>query len=50
MYQLGLLGASPSDDIGRLIALTLCCAFFGMSFAIPLRKWYILKQKLVFPT
>lgn len=25
-------------------------AFYGMCFAIPLRKWYILKQKLVFPT
>ncbi|KAL8292838.1 hypothetical protein RQP46_000532 [Phenoliferia psychrophenolica] len=50
MYQLDLLGKSPEDDIGRLIGFTACCAFYGMAFAIPLRRWYILKQKLVFPT
>lgn len=66
MYQLGLLSASPTQDLGRLIAFTACCAFYGMMFAIPLRKWYvlvcgksdtadrarryILRQKLVFPT
>ena len=44
LYQLGLLSKTPKDDIGRLIAFTAACAFFGMSFAIPLRKWYILKQ------
>ncbi|MCJ1436204.1 hypothetical protein MMC27_005582 [Xylographa pallens] len=49
-YQLGLLGASPQADFGRLITFTFCCAFYGMAFAIPLRKFYILKQKLVFPS
>lgn len=29
---------------------TMCCAYFGMFFAIPLRKFYILKQKLPFPS
>jgi uncharacterized oligopeptide transporter (OPT) family protein len=50
MYQLNLLGESPSADMGRLLAFTACCAFYGMVFAIPLRSWYVLKQKLVFPT
>lgn len=50
MYQLGLLSQSPSQDIGRLLAFTACAAFFGMSFAIPLRRFYILRLKLVFPT
>ena len=49
-YQLGLLGASPKDDFGKLITFTMCCAYYGMFFAIPLRKFYILKQKLVFPS
>ncbi|KAL8284034.1 hypothetical protein RQP46_005147 [Phenoliferia psychrophenolica] len=50
MYQLGLLSPTPKEDFGKLIALTFVSAFYGMMFAIPLRKWYILKQKLVFPT
>lgn len=49
-YQLGLLGASPKDDFGRLVTFTLAAAYFGMFFAIPLRRFYILKQKLVFPS
>ncbi len=49
-YQLGLLGKSPKDDFAKLITFTACCAYYGMFFAIPLRKFYILKQKLVFPT
>lgn len=49
-YQLGLLGATPKDDIGRLFTFTICCAFFGLAFSIPLRKFYVLKLKLVFPS
>ena len=49
-YQLGLLSATPSQDIGRLFTFTICCAFFGLAFSIPLRKFYILKLKLVFPS
>ncbi|KAF9239494.1 hypothetical protein BU15DRAFT_61998 [Melanogaster broomeanus] len=48
-YQLGLLSTHPKDDLGRLITFTICCAFFGLSFTQPLRKFYILKLKLVFP-
>jgi uncharacterized oligopeptide transporter (OPT) family protein len=49
-YQLGLLSLHPKDDIGRLFTFTICCAFFGLSFTQPLRKFYILKLKLVFPS
>ena len=50
MYRLGLLSLLPKQDIGRLIALTACAGFFGVFFVIPLRKYYIVKQKLTFPT
>lgn len=40
MYQLGLL-STPSHDIGRLFLLTAITAFYGLFFAIPLRKYYI---------
>ncbi|KIJ08733.1 hypothetical protein PAXINDRAFT_88433 [Paxillus involutus ATCC 200175] len=49
-YQLGLLSTHPKDDLGRLITFTICCAFFGLTFTQPLRKFYILKLKLVFPS
>ncbi len=49
MYRLGLLD-DPSKDIGKLIALTACAGFFGVFFVIPLRKYYIVHQKLTFPT
>lgn len=41
---------SPKEDFGRLITFTIACAYFGMFFAQPLRKFYILKQKLAFPS
>ena len=47
-YQLGLLN-TPKEDFGKLCTFTLACAYYGMFFAIPLRKLYILKQKLPFP-
>lgn len=50
MYRLGLLSPHPSSDFGRLIALTVSCGYFGVFFVIPLRTYFILKQRLVFPT
>lgn len=50
MYQLGLLGAKPSDDFGKLLGFGFAVAFYGMTFAIPLRSFFILRQRLVFPT
>jgi len=49
MYRLGLLG-DPANDFGKLIGLTATAAFFGVFFVIPLRKYYIVHQKLSFPT
>ncbi|EPS99458.1 OPT oligopeptide transporter [Fomitopsis schrenkii] len=49
-YQLGLLGANPSADFGRLITFTICCAYVGIFFTMPLRRLYILKLKLTFPS
>jgi uncharacterized oligopeptide transporter (OPT) family protein len=48
MYALQLL-STPSQDFGKLIGLGVVCGFYGMFFAIPLRKFYILRQRLVFP-
>ncbi|KAF8069127.1 oligopeptide transporter, partial [Lyophyllum atratum] len=50
MYRLNLLSELPEQDIGKLIALTTCAGFFGVFFVIPLRKYYIVHQKLTFPT
>jgi len=50
MYRLGLLSALPQEDFGKLVALTFSCGFFGLFFAIPLRQYFIVKQKLTFPT
>ncbi|KAF8155992.1 oligopeptide transporter [Crassisporium funariophilum] len=50
MYRLGLLSDNPSKDFGKLVALTTCAGFFGVFFVIPLRKYYIIHQKLTFPT
>jgi hypothetical protein len=50
MYRLELLSPLPQQDIGRLIALTVCAGFFGVFFVIPLRRYYIINQKLTFPT
>lgn len=49
MYRLGLL-KDPQADFARLFTFCFCSAFYACFFAIPLRKFYILKQKLVFPT
>jgi uncharacterized oligopeptide transporter (OPT) family protein len=50
MYRLQLLSDNPIKDIGRLLALTACAGFFGVFFVIPLRKYFIVHQKLTFPT
>lgn len=50
MYRLDLLSDLPEKDFGKLIALTTCAGFFGVFFVIPLRKYYIVHQKLTFPT
>lgn len=50
MYQIGLFSVRPADDIGVLIGFVMSTAFYGMTFAVPLRAFFILRQKLTFPT
>ncbi|TBU37715.1 OPT oligopeptide transporter [Dichomitus squalens] len=50
MYRLNLLSPLPKQDIDKLVAVTACAGFFGVFFVIPLRKYYIVRQKLTFPT
>lgn len=50
IYRLNLLSVFPKDDVGKLIALTATAGFFGVFFVIPLRRYYIVHQKLTFPT
>ncbi|KAI9011102.1 OPT oligopeptide transporter protein-domain-containing protein, partial [Gaertneriomyces semiglobifer] len=50
MYRLKLLGEGPEKDIGKIIALTFITAYYGLFFAVPLRRYFILKKKLVFPS
>lgn len=56
MYNLGLLDPNKNvhNDLGRIYTLTLIGSFFGLFFAIPLRKFFIInvarELKLIFPT
>jgi uncharacterized oligopeptide transporter (OPT) family protein len=54
MYQLDLLSKNPKDDFPRVITLTLVCSFFGLFFAVPLRKFFIIKVarelRLIYPS
>jgi len=54
MYQLGLLSEQPRDDFARIITLTLVCSFFGLFFAVPLRKFFIIQVarelRLIYPS
>lgn len=54
MYRLGLLSKDPVSDFGRILCVTLVCAFFGLFAAVPLRKFFVInvarELNLVFPT
>ncbi|KAI0124030.1 OPT oligopeptide transporter protein-domain-containing protein [Xylariales sp. AK1849] len=54
MYQLNLMSENPKTDFAKIITLTLICSFFGLCFAIPLRKFFIVNMardlRLIFPT
>lgn len=54
MYQLGLMGANPKEDFGRILAITVVCALFGLFAAVPLRKFFVInvarELNLVFPS
>lgn len=54
MYRLNLLSDNPKDDFGRILTITVVCAFFGLFAAVPLRKFFIInvarELNLVFPS
>ncbi|KAI0034683.1 oligopeptide transporter [Vararia minispora EC-137] len=50
IYRLNLLSEKPQQDFGRLVALTVASGFYGIFFVIPLRRQFIVRQKLTFPT
>lgn len=53
MYRLNLLN-NPRDDFPRILTLTLVCSTFGLFFAVPLRKFFIInvarELRLIFPS
>jgi hypothetical protein len=54
MYRLSLMSENPKDDFGRILTITLVCAFFGLFAAVPLRKFFIInvarELNLIFPS
>ncbi|KAJ9085042.1 hypothetical protein DSO57_1017733 [Entomophthora muscae] len=49
MFRLGLM--PPLQECWQRFYLwTLAAAFYGMCFAVPLRSYFVIKQKLVFPS
>ncbi|CAO3680517.1 unnamed protein product [Rhizopus microsporus] len=49
MYKLGLM-TTPRGDAAGLVLFTISAAFYGLFFAVPLRKHFVVKQDLTFPT
>ena len=53
MYQMKLLN-DPATDFPRLLTFTIVSAYYGIFFATPLRKFFIIhvarELRLVFPT
>ncbi|KAL1916348.1 uncharacterized protein VTP21DRAFT_5965 [Calcarisporiella thermophila] len=51
MYRLGLLQVENLNrDMVHITLWTIAAAFYGLFFAIPLRKHFVITQDLVFPT
>ena len=53
LYKLGLM-ESPQHDYWRLVTFSFICAYYGLMFAIPMRKFFLItvaeQMKLVFPS
>ncbi|KAG2228091.1 hypothetical protein INT45_009137 [Circinella minor] len=49
LYKLGLM-TTPREDIVALTLFTISAAYYGLFFAIPLRRHFVVKQDLTFPT
>ncbi|KND00958.1 OPT superfamily oligopeptide transporter [Spizellomyces punctatus DAOM BR117] len=50
LYRLGLMSDTVAKDVVPLLLFALAAAYYGLFFAIPLRRYFILKQKLIFPS
>ncbi|KAJ3083535.1 hypothetical protein HK102_001025, partial [Quaeritorhiza haematococci] len=50
LYRLELLSPQVTSDFIPLLLWSLAAAYYGLFFAIPLRRYFILKQKLIFPS
>ncbi|KXS18282.1 OPT superfamily oligopeptide transporter [Gonapodya prolifera JEL478] len=52
MYRLGLLSDDVTKDTLRLTLWTIAASMYGLCFAVPLRKYFIIKlrDKIPFPT
>lgn len=49
MYKLGLM-TTPRADAAALVLFTISAAFYGLFFAVPLRRHFVISQDLPFPT
>lgn len=49
MYKLGLMN-TPRADAAALVLFTISAAFYGLFFAVPLRRHFVINQDLPFPT
>lgn len=53
LYRLGLMG-EPQADYWRLVTFSFISAYYGLMFAVPMRKFFLVTvaepMKLVFPT
>lgn len=49
LYKLGLM-TTPRQDVAALTLFTISAAFYGLFFAVPLRRHFVVKQNLTFPT
>ncbi|TPX64065.1 hypothetical protein SpCBS45565_g06160 [Spizellomyces sp. 'palustris'] len=50
LYRLGLMSEDVMDDLGKLIMWTIAAAFYGLFFAVPLRKHFVINHDFPFPT
>ncbi|TPX55977.1 hypothetical protein PhCBS80983_g04886 [Powellomyces hirtus] len=50
MYRLGLMSDDVMNDVGRLTMWTIAAASYGLFFAVPLRRHFVVNKDLPFPT
>ncbi|KAI9298721.1 OPT superfamily oligopeptide transporter [Neoconidiobolus thromboides FSU 785] len=50
MFRLGLLDPDITKHWGMFFLWTLAAGFYGLFFAVPLRSYFVIQQKLIFPS